>query len=73
MPYYDYSCRACNSVTTVKASIEEKEAGLVVRCEKCGSTETEQAFLNVAIGTGGRSEPPAGPCGHACSCFAESN
>jgi putative FmdB family regulatory protein len=67
MPYYDYSCRDCHSVTSIKASIEEKEAGLVVRCEACGSTETEQAFLNVAIATGGRAE--AGPCGHACGCF----
>lgn len=77
MPYYDFTCNDCRSVTSVKASIDEKEKGLEVQCEKCGSTNTEQAFLCVSVGSGrssrsgaGRETAPAsiGPCGHACNC-----
>lgn len=71
MPYYDFTCRDCQTITSVKASIEEKERGLEVTCEKCGSKNTEQAFLSVAVGSGrsgSRDSAPIGPCGHACNC-----
>ena len=39
MPLYEYQCQACEEVFEVRASIREKEAGLVLVCPKCGGQE----------------------------------
>lgn len=49
MPKYDYRCLDCGEKMQVKASITEKESGLQVVCEKCGSSHTEQAFLTMNL------------------------
>ena len=43
MPLYEYQCQACEEVFEVRASIKEKEAGLVLVCPKCGSQNAPAA------------------------------
>ena len=76
MPYYDFECKDCGSVMTVKASISDKEAGLNVNCSSCGSKKTEQVFKEMTVLAGGISEPApvrssapsGGSCGRGCGC-----
>ena len=54
MPTYEYKCKECGYYFDVKASIEQKEKGLDLTCEQCGSKELEQVFGGFAI-LGGQS------------------
>jgi putative FmdB family regulatory protein len=75
MPLYDYRCQQCQTVFEVRASFQEKEAGLEPECPECHSQETQQLltagmFLRAGDGEtslGGPSccGPNAGPgcCG----------
>jgi len=72
MPFYDYQCEDCTAEMTVKASISNKEEGLEVTCEKCGSKNTRQVYRSMAfIGAG--KEQAKGPCGHNCACYPGDN
>lgn len=49
MPTYEYHCKECGYYFDVKATIAEKEKGLDVACEQCGSKELQQVFGGFAI------------------------
>ena len=49
MPTYEYHCKECGYYFDVKASIEQKEKGLDLTCEQCGSKELQQVFGGFAI------------------------
>ncbi|MCB1173423.1 MAG: hypothetical protein KDK39_07660 [Leptospiraceae bacterium] len=63
MPYYNFKCMECESITEVKASMQEKEAGLAVECPNCKSSNTTHVFGNIATMVGSRSSAPASACG----------
>lgn len=42
MPLYNFQCEQCSEVFEVRATFEEKEAGLEPECPKCHSQETRQ-------------------------------
>lgn len=42
MPYYDYRCIDCGSITEVKRSIHQREQS--VSCGTCGSTNVKRLF-----------------------------
>ena len=66
MPFYDFRCRLCGHVFTIRASIEEKEAGLQPECPVCHQQEAQQVITagvligQAAIGAG-RSAPVCNP------------
>ena len=69
MPRYEYQCQACGEVFEVRASIKEKEAGLVLVCPKCGGQEARQRLTAVPMLHGAKeaSRPVCGPnCGPGC-------
>ncbi len=73
MPFYDFRCKQCGHAFTVRASFEEKDAGLEPECPICQATETQQLltagiFIGGATGSGDRSLPLAGP---TCGCGPE--
>jgi len=63
MPLYDYQCKDCGEVFEVRATIKEKEAGLVLVCPKCRSAEARQMLTFASMLRGGRlsSPPTCGP------------
>jgi putative FmdB family regulatory protein len=73
MPFYDFRCKRCDHVFTIRASIKEKEAGLKPECPVCRQQETQQVitagvFIGQATGNGRVApicSPLAGPgcCG----------
>jgi putative FmdB family regulatory protein len=70
MPLYDYQCDACGQVFEVRATIREKEAGLVLECPGCGSHEAHQ-LLSAAWtlhGSRGVAQPVCDPNAGSCCC-----
>ena len=63
MPLYDYECRDCGEAFEVRASIKEREAGLVLACPKCGSRQARQRLTFASLLRTGRvsSGPTCGP------------
>ena len=56
MPLYDYQCQHCQITFEVRASFNEKEAGLQPECPQCHCQETHQvltARLLLHFGGGG--------------------
>jgi putative FmdB family regulatory protein len=49
MPTYEYHCKDCGYYFDVKATIKEKEVGLKINCEQCGSENLQQVFGGFAI------------------------
>lgn len=49
MPAYEYICKDCKKITEVRTSFEEKEKGINVKCEHCGSDNTSQYFGNMTV------------------------
>lgn len=79
MPFYDFRCRQCGHSFTVRASFQEKDAGLQPACPVCHAVETQQVlttgiFVGQAAGSSGSSLslPMSGPtcgCGSGgCGC-----
>ncbi len=69
IPRYDYQCKECGEAFEVRATIQDKEAGLVVACPMCGSREVRQKLTIAAMVHGGtlRSLPTCGPnAGSGC-------
>jgi len=62
MPVYDYGCKECGEVFEVRASIKEREAGLVLECPKCGSHDARQRLTLPSVLLGGMVSPTPG-CG----------
>jgi putative FmdB family regulatory protein len=54
MAIYEYRCNDCGYYFDVKATVEQKEKGLKLTCEQCGSKKLEQVFGGFAI-LGGQS------------------
>ena len=51
MPFYDYRCKLCDHVFTVRATMKEKEVGLQPECPICHQQETKQVITaGVLIG-----------------------
>ncbi|MCL5027383.1 MAG: zinc ribbon domain-containing protein [Bacteroidetes bacterium] len=75
MPIYEYHCKDCGYYFDVKATIKEKEEGLKIPCEQCGSENLNQVFGGFAI-LGGQavnvksrdSQNGGGCCGGNSSC-----
>lgn len=49
MPIYEYHCKDCGYYFDVRATIEQKEKGLDLTCEQCGSRNLQQVFGGFAI------------------------
>jgi putative FmdB family regulatory protein len=70
MPFYDFRCTQCEHTFTVRATFQEKEAGLHPPCPVCSAIETRQMlaagiFIGHAIGGFERSFPSVG---QSCGC-----
>ena len=57
MPLYDYQCKDCRDVFEVRASIKEREDGLVLTCPKCGSREARQRLTFASMLHGDKLSP----------------
>jgi len=70
MPTYEFRCQDCDHVYTLKATVEEKKAGLSTVCPECGSREAQQVFGGFLFLKTGRAERvAAGPgCNPATGC-----
>ena len=44
MPFYDFRCKQCEDLFTVRATIKEKEEGLRPACPVCQASETQQVI-----------------------------
>ena len=66
MPFYDFRCKQCENLFTIRATIKEKESGLQPNCLVCQSPETQQVITaGILLGQAicnDRSLPPFG-CG----------
>jgi putative FmdB family regulatory protein len=47
-PLYEYQCKDCGEAIEVRASIKDKEAGLVLSCPTCGSQDVCQRLTVAA-------------------------
>jgi len=65
MPLYDFRCDRCGEIFEVRASIKEKEAGLLPECPRCHNKQTRQVISTVVLARGGDgaslSFPACGP------------
>ncbi len=73
MPLYDFRCKQCGHPFTVRASFQEKDAGLQPECPVCHAVETQQVLtVGVFIGqtAGGDSSSLTLPMksGPTCGC-----
>ena len=62
MPMYEYHCLDCKYTFDVKATMQEKEKGLNIACEKCGSTKLEQVFGGFSLLTNKSVRQRGGGC-----------
>ncbi len=72
MPMYDFRCKQCGHPFTVRASFQQKDAGLQPECPVCYALETQQMltvgiFIGQAVGSDGRSLPLS-MSGPSCGC-----
>ncbi len=44
MPFYEFHCKQCDNIFTIRATIKEKEAGLTPLCPQCQGQEIEQVI-----------------------------
>ena len=49
MPFYDYRCKPCDHVFTVRATMKDKEAGLQPECPVCHQKETRQLIAAATL------------------------
>ena len=49
MPRYDYQCEECGEIYEVRATIKEKEAGLVLTCPKYSSSAALTSVVAISI------------------------
>ncbi len=72
MPYYDFECLDCKTITTIKLSVKDLENNTIVYCKKCNSINTKRYFQPVAIGINPSKEKEINGCGEHCQCFPKS-
>jgi putative FmdB family regulatory protein len=70
VPLYDYQCKDCGEAFEVRATIKEKEVGLVLACPKCGSPEARQMLTFASMLHGGKltPQPTCGPSAGSGCC-----
>ena len=70
MPTYDYQCQECGHAFEVRATINQKTAGLKPECPKCHSTATQQVLRSMMFvhssGDEGAMSMPMSGCGPVC-------
>lgn len=67
MPYYDFRCEDCNTVTTVKLSLKELENKPEIECKHCKSKNTKRYYQPISITTSPKKQEFMG-CGNNCQC-----
>lgn len=70
MPLYEYECRRCGEAIEVRASIKERESGLSLVCQKCGSRDVRQRLTFASVLRSGpvASGPVCGPSARSGCC-----
>jgi len=63
MPLYDFKCGECGATFEVKASIQQKIAGLAPQCPTCGAGNAQQV---ITAGLFVRSGDNTGSSGSCC-------
>jgi putative FmdB family regulatory protein len=66
MPFYAFRCQPCEAVFTIRATMQEKEAGLQPVCPACQATET-RPVITAGILLGQVAEGNCRPS-PACGC-----
>ena len=63
MPMYEYQCEDCSHMYMIKATFEEKTAGLKAACPKCGSSKAKQLIGGyILLQSGQAKRAGRGPC-----------
>jgi len=62
MPFYGFECENCSCVFDIRASIQEKEAGLKPVCPQCRSPKTHQVVTAGTVVRGGGKAGSSGSC-----------
>ncbi len=63
MPYYEYHCTNCGADFDVRATFQEKSAGLHPECPVCHSPEAEQVITAGMLVRGNADRAAASCCG----------
>lgn len=68
MPMYEYQCEGCSHQYVIKATFEEKSAGLKIVCPKCGSVKATQMIGGTILLKSGQARRVSGGscCGPGC-------
>lgn len=67
MPYYDFLCEDCKTITTIKLSVKELEYKKNIICKNCNSQNTKRYFQPIAIHHSINKKEFVG-CGENCQC-----
>ena len=71
MPMYDFRCKQCSHAFTVRASFQQKDAGLQSECPVCHALETQQvltAGIFIGQAAGSSDSLPLPMSGPSCGC-----
>ncbi len=63
MPYYEYCCPECGETFEVRATFQEKSAGLHPECPTCHGHELQQVITVGMLVRGSTDSPAASYCG----------
>jgi putative FmdB family regulatory protein len=75
MPMYDFRCKQCGHSFTMRASFQQKDAGLQPECPVCHAPETQSVltagiFIGQAAAGGSSLTLPMTSGGAGCGCGA---
>jgi putative FmdB family regulatory protein len=62
MPLYEFECDNCGWIFDIRASIQEKEAGLRAECPRCRNPKTQQVITTATAIHGGGKAGSSGSC-----------
>ena len=68
MPLYDFRCQECKKTFEVRATVQEKQAGLAAECPECQSHDVVQVLRAPMVGRGGRGGTSCCGPGSGSSC-----
>lgn len=70
MPTYAYQCKQCGAIFEIRATIQEKEQGLIsLTCPQCGAQEARQLLTaGLLLQGGGKNSLPACGCNSGGGC-----
>jgi putative FmdB family regulatory protein len=64
MPMYDFQCQACGMEFTLRATIQQKQNGLLPECPQCRSHAVRQVITaGVMLSKPGGGATPLSACG----------